>query len=62
MQGACMACAWRVHVHGMCMASAYLHGCTHETNMHMHMHIQVLRDEGLAENARVMGELTHTLS
>ena len=45
------ACAW--HVHGIRIQS--LHGRTHETNMHM----QVLRDEGLAENARVMGELTH---
>jgi len=43
--------AWRTH--GICMASAWhLHGCRHDTSMHM----QVLRDEGLAENARLMGK------
>ena len=53
MHGVCMACACAWHVHGIRIQS--LHGRTHETNMHM----QVLRDEGLAETARVMGELTH---
>ena len=45
----CMAYTW--HVHGICMGA------------HMTRHdMQVLRDEGLAENARLMGKLPHALS
>tara|TARA_B100000795_G_scaffold58183_1_gene38679 strand:+ start:115 stop:480 length:366 start_codon:yes stop_codon:yes gene_type:complete len=52
--------AW--HVHGMCIAYTWhVHGICMGAHMTRH-DMQVLRDEGLAENARLMGKLPHALS